>query len=312
MAISNPSDFIGIAVHNGDAMAVASYDGNIGNYVPGGYPGAGVDRVVDGDPSAFAGMHAARASMVPPASVAANVTVSGNTITVEATANFVGSLTGDYRLAVVLLEDNVTGDGQTNYYSGNGNGALANPNGGSMPNFDWANGAATVNPVYHDHVARALGDDEINGAAGSLPATVSDGDSESHTYTFTKDAAWKTADMHAVAMLVNGTTGEILNAGIGSFPVGLNELTASDIDVTVAPNPTNGMTSVVLNLDEASEVSLVILDIVGNVVFDSGSDNLAAGSYPTTLDLSGQADGVYFAKVSVNGAVKTVKINLTK
>lgn len=312
MELSNPNDFIGIAVHNGDAMTVTSYDSNIGTYVPGGYPGGGVDRVETGDPSNFPAMHAARVSEIPPASVSATGTISQSSITITVTADFVGSLSGDYRLAAVLVEDNVSGDGQANYYDDGNAGAMQYPNTGSMPNFDWVGGGGTVNPVFHDHVARALGSNEINGAAGSLPGSVSDGDSESHTYTFNIDPSWKLDDLHIVGMLVNGATGEILNAGEGSFPAGLNDAIANNFDFVVAPNPTSGMTSVLLELEEASEVNMVVYDIVGNVVFDAGSSNLQAGSYPTSLDLSGQADGVYFAKVTVNGAVQTVKINLTK
>ena len=313
MEISNPNDFIGIAVHNGDGMAVASYDGGIGAWIPASFPGGGVDRVVEGDPSTFLAMHNTRVNMVPPASISAVGSVTGNTITVTVTADFVGNVSGDYRLAAVLIEDNVTGTTQSNYYANNSAGPLAYPNGGSMPNFDWAAQTGDVSPVWHDHVGRALGNDQINGDAGSLPGSVSAGSTQSYQYTFTKDAAWKLDDMHVVGMLVNGTTGEILNAGKGLVgDAGLNDLSATNFDVNVAPNPTNGVTAISLNLEEASEVNLVIYDLVGNVVFNSGTDNLAAGSYPTTIDLSGQANGVYFANVSVNGAVKTVKINLTK
>ena len=310
MDLSNPNDFIGIAVHNGDAMTVTSYDSNIGTYVPGGYPGAGVDRAVDGDPSAFASMHAARVSEIPPASVSVSGSVSGNTLTVVVTADFVGTLSGDYRLAAVVTEDNVQGNGQANAYSSNG--PMQNANTGSMPNFDWAAAGTTVTPVFHDHVARALGSNQINGAAGSLPATVTDGDSESYTYTFTVPGTWKLADLHFVGMLVNGSTGEILNAGKGSLPAGIEAVAASDFDLTVAPNPTNGIANIKVDLKESADVQVVVLDIVGNVVFDSGSSNLAAGAFVSTVDLSGSADGVYFAKVIVNGSSETVKINLTK
>ncbi|MDX2359261.1 MAG: Omp28-related outer membrane protein [Crocinitomicaceae bacterium] len=311
MELSNPNDFIGIAVHNGDPMVVASYDGNIGTYVPGGYPGAGVDRVEEGDPSNFSGMHAARVGMIAPAAVGVVMSYSGTNVTITVTADFVGGLSGDYRLAAVLTENNVTGTGQSNYYDDGASGALQYPNTGSMPNFDWVGGGATVSPVWHDHVARALGDDQINGAPGSLPATITAGQTLSHTYTFPQDAAWDMTNAHAVGMLVNGSTGEILNAG--GVPLNaIDEVATIDFDVNVAPNPTNGLASIKIDLDEAAEVSVVVLDIVGNEVFNSGSSNLAAGSFTSSVDLSASADGVYFAKVSVNGSVKTVKISLAK
>lgn len=312
MSISNPNDFIGIAVHNGDPITVASYDGNIGTYVPGGYPGGGVDRVEVGDPSTFATMHAARVNMIPPASVVATGEYDGTNVTVTISADFVGSLSGDYRLAAVLIEDGVAGT-QANYYDDGAAGAMAFPNAGSMPNFDFVGGGATVNPYIHDHVARALGDDEINGAAGSLPASISSGTNETHTYTIPQDAAWAMGNMHVVGMLVNGTTGEILNAGQGSLTLlGLNDVEANSFNVTAMPNPTNGVSHIVVDLDVAADMSLVVVDILGNVVYNMENVELTAGSFQASVDLSNNANGVYFAQVTLNGTVKTVKIIVEK
>ena len=315
MAISNPDDFIGIAVHNGDGMAVSAYDGNIGNYVPGGYPGGGVDRVIDGDPSNFSAMYNARKSNIAPASVTASGTYDANTITVDITANFVGSLSGDYRLAAVLLEDSVVGAGQANYYSGNSAGPMAMPNGGSMPNYDFAAGPQTVNPYFHDHVAVALGGNEINGVSGSLPGSVTDGDSETHTYTFSRNSTYNMGKMHVVGMLVNGATGEILNAGKGnltSTAVGINDLVSSSFSINAYPNPTNGISNVLVDLEEAGTIGITVVNILGETVYNFQSEKFSAGNYSTSIDLSNQPNGIYLAYVSVNGKQKSVRINLTK
>ena len=312
MSLSNPSDFIGIAVHNSDAMAVSSYDGNIGDYIPGGYPGGGVDRVESGDPSDFLTMHNTRVNMVPPASVSVTGSSDGTNVTVTVSADFVGSLSGDYRLAVVLVEDGVAGSGQANYYNDGTSGAMAFPNTGSMPNFDFVGGGSTVTPVFHDHVGRALGDNEITGAAGSLPASVNAGSTYSHTYTISQDASWAMSKMHAVGMLVNGTTGEILNAGMSSDVLGLNDVEATNFNVSAMPNPTNGVSNIVVDLAIAAEMSLVVVDVVGNVVYNMENTDLAAGSYQTSVDLSNNANGVYFAQITLNGTAKTVKIIVEK
>lgn len=313
MELSNPNDFIGIAVHNGDAMAVSSYDSNIGTYIPGGYPGGGVDRVEAGDPSNFATMHAARVNMIPPASISASGSYDGTTVNVTITANFVGALSGDYRLAAVLIEDGVSGAGQANYYNDGTSGALQYPNTGSMPNFDWVGGGSTVSPVWHDHVARALGDDEINGATGSLPASVTSGSTESYSYSFPQNASWEMGNMHVVGMLVNGTTGEILNAGEStSALVGLNEIAENSFSIGASPNPTNGLVNLRINMKDAADVNVSVMDVLGNEVFVSGVSTLTNGTHYSVVDLSNEADGIYFAKVSVNGTMKTIKISLTR
>lgn len=311
MELSNPNDFIGIAVHNGDGMVVSSYDSNIGTYVPGGYPGGGVDRVLDGDPSSFSTMHGQRVTMIAPASVSVTKSYDGTNVTVEVEATFVGGLSGDYRLAAVLTEDNVSGAGQANYYNDGGAGALAMPNTGSMANFDFVGGGATVTPYYHDHTARALGGDEINGVAGSLPATMNDGDVLSYTYTIPQDAAWDMNNVHAVGMLVNGTTGEILNAG-SEGSNSLNEVGAVDFNAIAVPNPTSGMSNLIIDLEVAADVAISVKNVLGQEVFVSNTDKLSAGSYTTAVDLSNQPSGVYFAKVVVNGQVQIVKINVAK
>ena len=138
MANSNPNDFIGIAVHNGDAMAVSAYDANIGNYIPGGYPGGGVDRVLDGDPSNFLSMHNQRKNTIVPGEVYAEGTYDANTVYANISAKFAATFSGDYRLAAVLIADSVQGAGQANYYSGGQSGSMAMPNSGSMPGLNFA------------------------------------------------------------------------------------------------------------------------------------------------------------------------------
>ncbi len=311
-AMNFPSTFIGIGVHNGDPMTISAYDSGTST-LPGftGYPHGAVDRVVGGDPSTFTTMHNSRASEVPPASLTVVANADGSTITVDITADFVGSLSGDYRLACVLLEENVTGT-QENYYSGGSAGALSMPNSGSMANYDFAAGPGTVNPFYHDHVARALGNNQINGDAGSLPASISVGASETHQYTFTQNAAWKVGDMTAVAMLIDNSTSEILNAGKAAVQdVNIEELEASNFEVNAYPNPTPGLSNLVLDLEEAGELNISVVNMLGKVVHTVSQD-VAAGSYITSVDLSNNASGIYFANISLNGKVQTVKINVSK
>ena len=62
----------------------------------------------------------------------------------------------------------------------------------------------------------------------------------------------------------------------------------------------------------AAEMSLVVVDVVGNVVYSMENTDLAAGSYQTSVDLSNNANGVYFAQVVLNGTAKTVKIIVEK
>ena len=166
--------FIGIAVHNGDPMTITAYDSGINAYIPPSFPGGAVDRVIEGDPGSFSSMYATRSSHIPPASIDVSYAVVGSNIEVTVTANFVGNLTGDYRLAAVITEDDVTGTAsgynQANYYSGGGAGA--------MGGYESLSDPVPAADMHYDHVARALGDNQILGTPGSLPASIAAGTSE--------------------------------------------------------------------------------------------------------------------------------------
>lgn len=317
------SKMIGIAIHNSqtgapDPMTVAAYDAGSNGFPDfSGYPYAAADRVNGAHASTMQTLFNGRKNEVPPASISFTTAaeLTQGTITVTANADMVTSLSGsNYRLGVILVEDDVTGSGpgwsQVNAFSG---GATSVPHGAlnwqTLPN------PTDVSTVFggYDHVGRALGSGQINGVAGSLPATLTDGQSYSHTYTFTVDAAWNVENMHAVAIFVNNTTSEILNAGETSIQkfVGLTEETFN-FNTVLYPNPTNDASKLKLSLNETSEVSIEVLDMVGKVVYTVDSEELVQGEHVYTLNFSNQPAGVYFANVNVNGAVKTIKVNVSK
>ena len=104
--------FAPIAVHNGDPMTVADYDAGIGPLIN-GYPSAITDRLTSTDPSDMLADIEARLQVAPVA-----VPVNGATwnpvtreLKVSLTTTFGQSVTGDYRIACVLTENEVTGTG---------------------------------------------------------------------------------------------------------------------------------------------------------------------------------------------------------
>ena len=311
-------NMIGIAVHNGDPMSVASYDSGSDSWPDfTGYPYAASDRTIGEHAYYIQNLFDARKDLVPPASISFTTSeeLTAGVITITPSVNMVTTLAGaEYRVGVALVEDPVAGSGngwlQVNALSG----------GSSVPHGteDWAllPNPTDVTAVFggYEHVGRALGNNQINGDAGSLPATLTDGMSYEYTYTFNVDPTWNIENMHAVAFLVNNATNEVLNAGettITAYSAGITE-ESFNVEMNVAPNPTTGITNVMISLAEAAEVSMEVLDVVGNVVYSAGTSNISAGDYSYNVDLSNESAGIYFAKVNVNGIVKTVKINVAK
>lgn len=294
MAVAHPDDFIGIAVHNGDPMTVTAYD-NGANFS--GFPGCNVDRAeLDQGVStaAFEGYYQARINNVVPAAISATSSGSGSSLTVDVDATFYTVFAAaNYTLAVVLVEDNVTGTAsgynQTNYYAGGAQGAMGGYE--SLPN------PVPAAQMVYNHVGRALLGG-YTGQAGSVPATITDGQTASYSFTYTIPGTSNRANMHAVAMLIDGATGEIVNADeISIATVGLAE--ASTIAMNVYPNPATTEASVSFE-GKGGEYVVSIIDMTGRV-YATQTVSDAVGAQTVNLATSGLKAGTYMVNVA-NGS----------
>jgi len=325
------NDFIGIAVHNGsnDPMRVTAYDSGINAYIPASFPGGGVDRVDEGNPSAanFLAMHNQRKTALVPCDVkniVATYNTTTNQIAVSADSEWYGNISGNFRLSCVIVEDDVvpttSQTDQVNYYSGGGNGSMAFPN-GMNNNYDFG-GASAPDPVApslflgYDHTARSLSSNNILGDAGSLPAgTVTMG---VHSHTFTNISLSTVDDVtksHAVVMVVNSANGEILNAGevpLTQSNVSVREFNANAFNLNVFPNPTSNVATVTFDLTEAASVKMEVINAIGSVVLTENVGVMNAGVQTFNFDGTKMPNGIYFVNLTIDGQIITKKVSLLK
>ncbi len=301
MEATYPNDFIGVAVHNGDPMTVTEYDAGA-NFS--GFPGCNVDRVLLDQTVSQANMvsyYNARKNLISPAAVDIAMSSStGANVSLDVTANFKTVFANaDFRLGVIIIEDDVTGTAsgynQTNYYSGGSNGvmggfeSLANP----VPAAD----------MHYNHVGRALLGG-YNGLASTVPTSITDGTIASHTFTYTVPSTSNIAKMYAVAVLVDQTTGEIVNANkVWLSKAGLNQLNETT-DFVVYPNPASDELTVNFNATN-DEYTISIMDLQGRIITTKCLTSLNGSQY-VSFDVSNLAKGSYVVNVSSNG-VKSIK-----
>lgn len=297
MYTNYPSRFIGIAVHNQDPMTVAAYDAGA-NFS--GFPGSNIDRVLldqEVSQSAFEGFYNARKDLIVPAAISGTTSSTGTSVSIIANADFKTQvLNPNYRLAVVIMEDSVTGTAtgyrQVNAYAGGAYG----PMGGyeSLPN------PVPANQMVYNHVGRAL----LGGYAGqtgSVPTTINDGTTASYTFTYTVPATSNRAKMKAVIMLIDQTNGEIVNAKaipLPLAPLGVAD-NAADIKLNVYPNPATD----ILKLDfEAKNANydVTIYDLQGREVKTQSFSNLS-GAQSLELNVNSLTTGNYLISVSTEG-----------
>lgn len=298
MTSTYPTDFIGVAVHNGDPMTVTEYDSGANLS---GYPGCNVDRALLDQgvaTDAFESYYNARKDLIVPAAISGAFTVSGSNVTIDVTTTFYTPFSSaDYRLGVIITEDGVTGTtsayNQANAYAGGGNGAMGGYE--SLPN------PVPAAQMVYNHVGRAL----LGGYAGqtgSVPTTITDGQVVNYTFNYTVPATSNRVNMHAVAVLIDQVTGEIVNADeIELTSAGIGE--TETINMEVYPNPAVDAVNVKFE-GQGGTYTVTITDLAGRQVGVSVIDN-AVGAQAVALPVNGLAGGNYLVTVAKEGASYT-------
>ncbi|MDR6403154.1 MULTISPECIES: Omp28-related outer membrane protein [Chryseobacterium] len=293
------NDFIGIAVHNGnsDPMLVPAYNSGAGIT---GFPGMNIDRVVLGsgvDQAKMISNVNTRKTLVVPAQLDASSSLAGNILTFNASATFRTNFTNaNFRFAVVLVEDNVTGTtsgyNQVNYYSGGGNGV--------MGGYETLANPVPASQMVYDHVGRMLLGG-YSGQVGSIPATLTDGQTVNYTFTATIPATYNMANMKAVLLLLDATTGEVVNARSFLFnTLGTSTAQTNANYITMYPNPATDYIKVQANYN----VDLKFYDATGRLVLEKSQV-----SPDSRVSVEGLAKGVYLVSIKEKGSEpKTQKL----
>lgn len=101
------------------------------------------------------------------------------------------------------------------------------------------------------------------------------------------------------------------NVNVAELATGISVLTKNIETVELFPNPANNETALTVTLAEESNVTVTVLNTVGQVVYTSSSD-LTVGTSKLQLDTKNFASGIYNVVVtSANGSV-TKKLSVSK
>ncbi|MCB0695515.1 MAG: T9SS type A sorting domain-containing protein [Lewinellaceae bacterium] len=311
MAHDYPEYFVPIAVHNGDPMVVSTYDAGVGSF-PGftGYPGAIVDRASVINPAALENSLFTRVVIPAKAKLLNGAEYDANTglLTMTVSAEFLGDISGDWRLNMVVTEDGVTGTtaayNQSNYYSGGGNG--------EMGGYELLPNPVPAAQMVYDHVARAILAG-WGGLAGSLPGVVSMGETHIATFTWTVPAGMKTDNMHIVSMLI-APNGSINNANDFTFDEAIaNGLASSNDDpialqsLDVYPNPAGDQVTLAVQLTDAQAIQVQVFDLMGRMVATQNYGTMS-GQQWLPLQTNTLSNGVYSLRIAVGDGFVTRKL----
>ena len=273
----------------------------------GGYPSGMVDRGQEIDPGAFKNDFLQRIIIEPNGVITNGAALNGDTLKVNLNVNFQNSVSGNYKLACVLVEDSVTGTTpqyyQSNSYSGGS--SLIDVDGS-----DWANKPSSVpaSQMVYRHVARGIAPN-FNGSP-LANTSYNSGDTETLCFEFTLDPSWDLSKIHIVGMLIdngnmidNASSSSIGDAeNLGYTPCATTstglELNGPD-KINIYPNPATD-NIYISNLFEKSIIK--IYDIQGKLVLENKISN------KEYVNISTLAKGIYQVKFEGNNLNETRKL----
>ncbi|WP_196891445.1 T9SS type A sorting domain-containing protein [Aureivirga marina] len=295
MTETYPDQFIGIAVHNNDPMTVDEYDSNADFS---GYPSMNVNRRFLGEGVSQPAMEQAYnllKDLLAVADVQAETSFVENgevTISVSATFKTVVS-EHNFRLGVIVTEDNVTGTGsgynQANYYAGGGNG--------DMGGYESLADPVPAADMVYDHVGRALLGG-YNGQEGSIAAdAVTDGNTITYDFTYSVPDGSDIQKMHVIPVIIDNDSGEFL----GGTQIYLDrwldteEVAIDNSKFNIFPNPVSDKLTV--SFEAKGNYKVQIFDMLGKVVLSKDYNNLK-GAQNIEIPVSGIEKGNYMINVA--------------
>ena len=293
--------FQGIAVHNNDPMSNSFYDAGLAT-ISSGYPSGLVDRGSDIDPSVMGGDFITRITVAPNGRMEAAAKIENNTdLLVSLKTTILNDISGNYKLACVLVEDSVTGTtagyNQNNAYAGGSNG--------TMGGFESLTNPVPASKMIYDHVGRAISPG-FSGMANAFGTTMKSGDTFVHNFKFTIDPTWKLNKLHIVGLFI-APTGKIDNGSVASYNeaktlpylTGQTVLNASEITKNLAkiyPIPTQQNLNI--SMANPNDVLVKIYNLQGQVVIEK----TLSGSLNYNISVEHLSNGVYSVELDQNGA----------
>jgi hypothetical protein len=99
---------------------------------------------------------------------------------------------------------------------------------------------------------------------------------------------------------------------VGGFS-GVKDLTLFVSSFVLYPNPTAANTSISFNLVEKNKVTVLVYDMLGNLVSNESQQNdFEKGNHTINLNTSYLSSGIYYVSLEINGAKETKKLVINK
>lgn len=335
-----PDDVSIVSIHdslNGpDAMAnnnttTAQYDKYITASIS-GYPSMVIDRSYVDDPSGALTDYSSDHNNFGFVNMGITATTTGGNVNATVKVEPALNMSGDYRLALVVEEDKVTGTSagyQQHDYYGIGGSYNSTPMVCTDYDFNTLPSVIPAGTVKFPFVARYTVPNDFvatpGGVVGSLPSTMTVGNI--YTYTFSPvpiSSSWNASNLRMVAMIIdnNSTSAsylQVLNSVNTSSSAWsyINDRVANvneqSIDgMNVFPNPAAGDAHVQFELKNPANVHFSVYDAMGREVFSAPAEQMNAGKQQINFSTANFATGLYNLVIRTESGQISQRLSVTR
>lgn len=298
-----PNQLIAVKVHQGDGMEIPKVMADTLRSFVAGYPSGAIDRMLfTGQQTVGIGRNLwstyVRQQMAMTADVGIEITnvnfdPSTRKITADVTATFVKSASGDLRINMIVVEDNVTGTGaaydQKNFISNNA-GFVGHP---------YYSKPATITGYKHRSVVRSYAGG-VWGVKGIIPGVAQTGTPYTAKFSYTLPASYKADNITLVGTVQKFGTAANAKIMLNANEVGLTKAivkTESSIEkpAMLVAQGSKGSTEITIkNLSSAAASVTLSVDAENSLI----PDGWDATVEPATISLP--ANGTAKANVTLN------------
>ncbi|MGA1306571.1 MAG: Omp28-related outer membrane protein [Candidatus Kapaibacteriota bacterium] len=298
-----PNQLIAVKVHQGDGMEIPKVMSDTLRPFVNGYPSGAVDRMLFSGQqtvaisrnawSFYVGQQMAMKADVGVEITNVNYDAATRKITADVTATFLKSVSGDLRINLVVVEDNVTGSGaaydQKNFIAGNP----------SFVGHPYYSKPATITGYKHRSVVRAYAGG-VWGAKGIIPGVAQTGTPYTAKFSYTLPSSYKPENITLVGLVQKFGTASTAKQVLNANEVGLTKAivkTESSIEkpAMLIAQGSKGSTEVTIkNLSSAAASVKLSVDAENSYI----PEGWEAAVEPATVDLP--ANGTAKANITLN------------
>ncbi len=239
------------------------------------------------------------------ANITSNSILTGNDLKVNVTVSPAIEMTGDFRIALMITEDNVHHTSASYNQRNSFAGGFYGPMGG----FENKPDPVPASDMYYNFVARKIEPDN-NGAPNSLPSTLTFPNSYYYTLNTTLNPTWNKARLKAYVFLINNADSTILNSKRISFSSPVATLADAEVKMGVFPNPANELAIFYLDIPNSEKISWSLTDLTGKTVLYQPPTLMSVGYHEIQMSILSLESGLYLLNATSDNFRKTLKLQV--